>query len=85
MIRAILLFILFVVVYQAIKAVVRSMIHASGDPSGSSRLPGEEMVLDPQCRTYVLKERAVTRRVGGTQVHFCSTHCADEYERLQRR
>ncbi|MDH4161775.1 MAG: hypothetical protein OEW15_03680 [Nitrospirota bacterium] len=85
MIRAILLFILFAVLYQAVKTVFRAAVRAAQDPSDTGRLPGEEMVLDPQCRTYVVKGRAVIRRISGAPTHFCSTHCADEYERLRRR
>ena len=84
MIRAILIFVLSAVVYQAIRAIFRSAVesyHRGGDPRP---LPGAEMVQDPQCRTYVVKDRAVTRRIGGETAHFCSTACADAYERARR-
>jgi len=84
MIRAILLFVLFMVIYQAIKTVIRSAVDAYGRPDETRRLQGEEMVLDPQCRTYIVKGRSVSRRIKGTVIHFCSTDCADRYEQGRR-
>ncbi len=87
--RAIVYVILALVLYQAIKTVIRSAVSAyekgEGAPRRSgSRLPGADMVQDPQCRTYVLKERAVSRRVNGSTAFFCCDACADEYLRSRR-
>ncbi len=84
MIRALLYVILIMVLYHAIKAIFRSAVSAyQGDEprQRSARLPGGDMVLDPQCKTYVLKDRAVTRRINGSTTYFCSDACADEYAR----
>ncbi len=84
MIRALLYVVLVMVLYQAIKTVFRSAVssYEGEEPrKRSGRLPGGEMVLDPQCRTYVLKERAVTRRIKGSTTYFCSDACADAYAR----
>jgi uncharacterized protein len=83
--RAALFFILLMVVYQAVKVVVRSALSAyrGGEPR-TPRIPGEEMVQDPQCRTYVVKGRALARRIGGKTTYFCSAGCADAYERDHR-
>ncbi len=85
MIRFLLITILLMVVYQAVKTVFRSAKDAyhRGEP-GAPRIPGEEMVQDPQCLTYVVKGRAVTRRAGGRTRYFCSDACADAYERRLR-
>lgn len=83
--RAFLLFFLFLVVYQAVKTVFRAAMtayHEGG--SRAPRIPGEEMVQDPQCRTYVVKGRALARRIGGRTLYFCSTACADAHERDHR-
>ena len=83
--RAILFFILLVVVYQAVKTVLRAAVVAyRGGDERSPRIPGEEMVQDPQCRTYVVKGRALARRIGGRTTYFCSAGCADAYERGHR-
>jgi uncharacterized protein len=83
--RAILFFILLMVIYQAVRVVFRSAMSAyrGGEPR-TQRIPGEEMVQDPQCRTYVVKGRALTRRIGGRTTYFCSAGCADAYERDHR-
>ena len=83
--RAFLLFILIVVVYQAVKIVFRSALSTyQGGGKRPPRIPGEEMVQDPQCRTYVVKDRALIRRIGGRTEHFCSAACAEAYERDHR-
>ena len=84
MIRAILIFVLLAVIYQAVKLLFRAAIQSYRHGDGSSQLPGAEMVQDPQCLTYIVKDRAVTRRISGTAVHFCSAACADKYEQKHR-
>ena len=83
--RAIIFFILLMLVYHAVKVVFRSAMSAyHGNEPRTPRIPGEEMVQDPECRTYVLKGRAFARRIGGKTTYFCSAGCADAYERGHR-
>lgn len=82
--RGLLILICLVVVYYAVKTIIRSAIRGYQEQGARARLKGEEMVLDPQCRTYVIRERAVTRRVGGTTHYFCSEACARQYEEGHR-
>jgi YHS domain-containing protein len=84
MIRSILIFIFILVVYYAVKIVVRSAISAYGKDERPNRLPGDEMVQDPECHTYVVKDRAVTRRIRGRLFFFCSEACARQYEEKNR-
>lgn len=85
MMRALLIFILIVVVYQAVKTVVRAALSAyHNGEKRPPRVPGEEMVQDPQCRTYVVKDRALIRHIGGRKEYFCSAACAENYERDHR-
>ncbi len=37
------------------------------------------MVKDPQCGTYTALELAVTAKVAGKSLHFCSRECRDKY------
>ena len=81
MIRSLVFIIAFFIIYSAFKIVVRSAVkayHADGQRR-TSQLMGDEMVQDPECRTYVVKDRAVTRHVGGALIHFCSDACAGRY------
>ena len=41
--------------------------------------PGGELKKDPVCGTYVSPGAAVTKRVNGDLVHFCSSACRDKY------
>jgi uncharacterized protein len=89
MIRPLLLVVLFFVLYHAVRTLIRSALSAyEADERPRERsqgqLPGEEMVQDPNCRTYVVKERAVSRRIDGATAYFCSAACADEYVRGRR-
>jgi len=86
MIRILLLFLIIFLIYSVLKTVVRSAVkgyHEEGK-GRSRKILGDEMVLDPECHTYVVKDRAVTRHIQGTLTHFCSDACARRYEEKNR-
>ncbi len=85
MIRSILVFIFILLIYYVLKALVRFAVkgyYSEGEKR--VQLKGEDMVLDPQCRTYVLKERAVARRIHGRPAYFCSEACAQKFVEQNR-
>ncbi len=85
MIRALLEVVVIIVLYYILKTVLRSATRAYRREDGApAPLAGKEMVLDPECRTYVVKDRAVSRRLSGKQYFFCSEACAQSYEAKQR-
>jgi uncharacterized protein len=85
MIRNLLVFIVIIFVYYSLKTVLRSAFKAYHEEHDAPvRLKGEEMVLDPECRTYVVKGRALTRRFQGKLHSFCSEACAQRYEEKHR-
>jgi YHS domain-containing protein len=87
MMRGLLFFLAIFVVYLAIKTVVRSAVrsyHDDDEQRRSRRVIGDEMVLDPECRTYVVKDRAIARRIRGSLTYFCSEACARQYEEKNR-
>lgn len=86
MIRSLLIFFVLLMVYYALKTVFRSVVRGyyADERRTSTVLPGEEMVQDPECRTYVVKSRAVTRRINGKLCLFCSETCAKQYEDKNR-
>lgn len=43
--------------------------------------PGDELVQDPTCLTYLSKKSALTARSGGTTHYFCSPECAGAFEK----
>ncbi len=84
MIRFLLMFFLAMLVYSAIKTVLRSASRAYHEGERKAQVHGAEMVLDPQCRTYVIKDRATVRRIRGKLIYFCSEDCANRHEALSR-
>ena len=40
---------------------------------------GGELKKDPVCGTYVSAGSAVTKRIKGDILHFCSSECRDKY------
>ena len=86
MMRGLIFIVVVLVVYYALKTVVKSAVRTyhEDELSRQGRIMGDEMVLDPECRTYVVKDRAVARRIRGTLNHFCSEACAERYEAKNR-
>lgn len=39
----------------------------------------DELVKDPVCGIYIPKNKAISVRVGGTKVYFCSKECREKY------
>jgi uncharacterized protein len=70
LLRLVFLFIIIYIVYSALK----SLLRGGQKPADPAQL-GEQMVLDPQCQTYVPKSEAVTRY----GKYFCSEECAQRY------
>jgi uncharacterized protein len=71
-----LIVILFIgyVVLSALKSLIRSgPAKPSGQPQSNDS--GEEMVFDPQCRSYVPKSDAIEK----SGQYFCSQECARIY------
>ncbi len=85
MIRNLLVLFVVIILYYALKTVVRSALKAYHEERDiPAQLKGEEMVLDPECRTYVVRGRAMTRRIQGKLHFFCSEACAQRYEEKHR-
>ena len=68
--RLVFLFIIIYIVYTALKPLLRG----GQKPVNPAQL-GEQMVLDPQCQTYVPQSEAVIRQ----GKYFCSEECAQRY------
>ena len=84
MIRNVLVLIFILVIYYALRTVFRSAREAYHAGEKRSQLRGEEMVLDPECQTYVVKARSTASRIGGKLLYFCSETCAKRYEGKNR-
>ena len=69
--------------YLALRAVLKWLVQRRPRAVPSSSFGGDEMVLDPQCRAYVLKEKTLTRVIKGELLRFCGPDCADAYEKTR--
>ncbi len=87
MIRGILFLLVLLAIAHAVRTVFRSAVeafHGHGEERATAALGGEDMVRDPECNTFVPLRRAVTRRVGGTVLYFCSEECAKRHTEKRR-
>ena len=74
MLRLLLFLLLCYLVFAALKALARGRKTKPADRQAFDR-DGEEMVLDPQCHSYVAKSDAVLK----AGQYFCSQECARVY------
>jgi YHS domain-containing protein len=85
MLRAVLEFVLMLVIARSFWRVVGGVIDGLGGtlrtrvPDRGAPDRGVPMVRDPVCGTFVLPERAVSLSDGRQRVYFCSTVCRDKY------
>jgi len=79
--RFILPLIAFLVIRFLLKSVWGSLNTTSSNTpvANTDARTGGELKKDPVCGTYVAATAAVTRKVDGEILHFCSTACRDKY------
>jgi uncharacterized protein len=78
MIRFLIFLILAYIAYRTVKAIFRPKEELRG---GQDKGVIDEMVQDPQCKTYVPKREAVKRTIAGETHFFCSGACADKFQK----
>jgi hypothetical protein len=74
LLRFVLIFVIFYIIFRALRSIGNSRKRGTGGKLKPD-LQGEDMVLDPQCQSYVPKSDAVA--VSGR--YFCSQECAQRY------
>ena len=76
----------FLIVRSVLKTVFRTfsqVMHSPDppEPSQAANFPsGGELKKDPVCGTYVSQGSAITQKVQGELIHFCSVECRDKYQ-----
>ncbi len=87
MFRALLEFVLMLVVARSFWRVVGGVVEGLGGaprsrvPSAGPPPQGVPMARDPVCGTFVLPDRAISLGNGQRRVYFCSSTCRDAYQR----
>ncbi len=75
LLRLVLIFLVCYILVAVVKTIVQARKTKSPKRRKFNNEAGEEMVLDPQCQSYVPKSDAVV--MSGN--HFCSQECARLY------
>lgn len=78
---------LMVLGYFLIKKLLKSFFGSSDlqERKPASPEPQADMIRDPQCGKYFMKERGIKGVVEGKVMHFCSEECYDRYLKRQIR
>lgn len=76
--RALVLALYGFLLYHALRALLRWLLQPRPKPQrrDAGPAPDADMVRDPECGTFVLRDRSVARIVRGRALCFCSEECA---------
>lgn len=72
-----------IVIYLLFK-LVRAWKSPDGEKGGKPPVPGEDLVEDPFCHTYVPVSHALKTVVEGKTLYFCSQPCLDAYNKREK-
>jgi YHS domain-containing protein len=88
MLRFIVIILVAVFVISILRLVIGVVLKGVGDllqptapeqRAGGGPQLGGELKKDPVCGTYVSAATAITKRVGGEVIYFCSDTCRQKY------
>jgi hypothetical protein len=82
MIRVIIYIFLGYLAYRLGKSWLRSFVPPDDKPEQQASREAE-LIQDPQCGTYFLRQRGVPARISDETLYFCSEACRDKYLRKQ--
>ncbi|MGA7874495.1 MAG: hypothetical protein WCA08_02450 [Desulfoferrobacter sp.] len=78
MIRLVLYILVFYLAYQLLKSVGRSLLRPRQQSNDASQ-EDTDLIQDPHCGAYFLKQKGVKANVDGNSMYFCSPSCRDAY------
>jgi hypothetical protein len=79
MIRFAVYVFLVYVIYRMGKSWLRSLQQHEATPEDGSDTQEAELIQDPECGTYFLRQRGISARIGNQTLYFCSKACRDKY------
>jgi YHS domain-containing protein len=79
MYRLLLILGLLIVLYFLVRKALREFNKPSVDYQGRSGT--DQMIQDPVCRIYIPRSHAVSASIGGQTYYFCSTNCAQTFNK----
>lgn len=78
LVRLLLWLIVGFLAYTVFQAIKQTLLKPPGPPPEKTTR-GEEMVQDPECKTFVPRGDAVKAQHKGKTRYFCSNECRDKY------
>jgi hypothetical protein len=81
MIRLAIYAILIYGCYRLLKSFAGGLSKPPSQPERGGVVGEAELIKDPQCGAYFLKQTGVQAKVNGKPVFFCSESCRDAYLR----
>jgi len=83
-IRFVIFAILCYILYRLIKSLLLPSPRKSAEPfTQPGQVITDEMVIDPHCHVYIPKREAITAKIGGKTVYFCSKECKKKYSQAK--
>lgn len=81
MIRILIFAALIYLCYRLLKGPIWSLLKDKLKPADEedSSPADAELIKDPQCGAYFMKQKGVEARVEGKTLHFCSRECRDKF------
>ena len=80
MLRLIIFAILCYILYRLVKSLAFPLPKKPGEsPIRSGETITDEMVMDPNCHVYIPKREAITAKIAGETIYFCSKECKKKY------
>lgn len=77
--RVLIYIVLLGIIYVLWKKYAKSFFGSSTSDDSQPAKANAEMIRDPQCGAYFLKQRGVKGVIEGKVLHFCSEDCYDKY------
>lgn len=85
MIRLLIYGFLIYVMVRVVRFLGRTLMRPDEESDAGPGAANTELIRDPQCGVYFLRQQGVEARIGGERIHFCSERCRDEYLRDHSR
>jgi len=79
LIRVVVIAAIIYLIYRVSKWLMRALPKPDSTVKTPPLIEKEDLVEDPNCRTYLPKSSALKDSVGGRTAFFCSVKCRDEY------
>ncbi|MBU2488561.1 MAG: hypothetical protein KKA60_04135 [Proteobacteria bacterium] len=77
--RLILFGLILYFAWRALKNLILPPMEGRGPVDHGPEQIDDVMVKDPQCQVYIPMRQAISARVGGETLYFCSESCRDQY------